>query len=104
MKRALTVLLLALSCAMASADTYTTTVTITTAQTDADEMARTGVLRHCGRAGGRREGIGTGSTREQAIRNCCFWGQYQPVEIGVAQGPRGRWYAVVRYSAQPMPR
>ena len=75
----------------------TTTVTITTAQQDAETMARTGILRHCGRSGGRREGIGTGTTREQAIRNCCFWGQLQPVEIGVAQGRNGRWFACIRY-------
>jgi hypothetical protein len=106
MKRALIVLMLSLLCAMAHADTTytTTTVTITTAQQDAEEMARTGVLRHCGRANGRREGIGSGMSRAEAIRNCCYWGQWVPVEIGAAQGPRGRWYAVVRYSAQPVAR
>ena len=33
-------------------------VNITSAQQDAEIMARSGVLRHCGTAGGRREGIG----------------------------------------------
>lgn len=37
---------------------YARRVNISSAQIDADEMARTGILRHCGRNGGRREGIG----------------------------------------------
>lgn len=73
------------------------TITIVPAQQAAEDMARTGVLRHCGRAGGRPEGIGMGFSRDSAIRNCCFWGQRKPVEIGVAQGRNGRWYACVRY-------
>ena len=53
-------LLLALVACSASADTniYARRVNISSAQIDADEMARTGILRHCGRSGGRREGIG----------------------------------------------
>lgn len=91
--------LLALSAAVASADTVvtTTTITITTAQDEAEGMARTGLLRHCGRNGGRHEGIGFSTvSADHAIRNCCFWGQRKPREIGVARGPRG-WYACVRY-------
>jgi len=76
-------------------------VTITTAQQDAELMARTGVLRHCGTAGGRREGIGMGPTPLAAERACCFYndamrGRYRIVEKGVARGPRG-WFAVIRY-------
>jgi hypothetical protein len=76
-------------------------VSITSAQQDAEQMARTGVLRHCGTAGGRREGIGFGSTPEAAEQNCCFYrdamrGRYRIVEKGVARGPRG-WFAVIRY-------
>lgn len=75
----------------------TTTVTITTAQTEAEGMACSGVLRHCNRAGGRHEGIGFSAvSADHAIRNCCFWGQRKPREIGVARGSRG-WYACVRY-------
>ena len=77
-------------------------VNITSAQQDAEIMARTGVLRHCGTAGGRREGIGF-STRsaQQAIESSCFYsdamrGRYRIVEKGVARGPRG-WFAVIRY-------
>lgn len=94
-----------LSCALpAAADTnvYARRVTITSAQQDAETMARTGVLRHCGTAGGRREGIGFSSRSPmEAEQSCCFYqdamrGRYRIVERGVARGPRG-WYAVIRY-------
>lgn len=80
----------------------TTTTTVVSAQAAAEQMAREGRLRHCGRAGGRREGIGfSTSSPEAAIRSCCFYadamrGRYRIVERGVARGPRG-WYAVIRY-------
>lgn len=95
------VLLLALACAVpALADTniYARRVFISSAQDDADEMARTGILRHCGRAGGRREGIGMGSTPDAALRNCCFYGRYRIVEKAVAYSPARRaYFAVIRY-------
>lgn len=78
------------------------TVNVVTAQQAAEDMARTGVLRHCGRAGGRREGIGfSSSSPDAAIRSCCYYqdalrGRYRIVEKGVARGPRG-WFAVIRY-------
>lgn len=93
-------LTLALFCTTAAADTnvYARRVVISSAQEDAELMARTGRLRHCGRNGGRREGIGTGSTPEQAERNCCFYGRYRIVEKGVAWSPVARrWFAVIRY-------
>ena len=83
-------------------EAFTITTTVTSAQRDAEEMARTGVLRHCGRAGGRREGIGfSSSSPDAAIRSCCYYaeamrGRYKIVEKGVARGPRG-WFAVIRY-------
>jgi hypothetical protein len=89
-----------LFCVPALADTniYARRVVISSAQQDAEEMARTGVLRHCGRAGGRREGIGTGSTPDAAIRNCCYYGRYRIVEKGVAYSPtRRQYFAVIRY-------
>jgi hypothetical protein len=90
------VLAIALMAGIAQAQTVT--VTVTTAQQDAETMARTGVLRHCGRNGGRREGIGFGSTPEQALKNCCFYGRYRIVEKAVAWSPvRRAWFAVVRY-------
>jgi hypothetical protein len=80
------------------ADTVVVTTTITTAQQDAETMARTGVLRHCGRSGGRREGIGYGSTPEAAVRACCFYGRYRIVERGVAYSPSRRaYFACLRY-------
>ena len=77
-------------------------VNITSAQQDAEIMARSGVLRHCGTAGGRREGIGfSTSSAQQAVESSCFYrdamrGRYRIVEKGVARGPRG-WFAVIRY-------
>ena len=91
------ILAIALSFSAAAAFADTTTITITTAQDDANHMARTGVFAHRGRQGRCREGIGF-STRsaDDAVRRCCFYGQLQPREIGVAQGRRG-FYAVIRY-------
>jgi hypothetical protein len=83
---------------VALADQFVVTTTITTAQEDAETMARTGILRHCGRAGGRREGIGMGPTPQAAERNCCFYGRYRIVEKGVAWSPVKRaYFAVIRY-------
>jgi hypothetical protein len=91
-------IVLAIALMAGTAQAQTVTVTVTTAQQDAETMARTGVLRHCGRNGGRREGIGFGSTPEQALRNCCFYGRYRIVEKAVAWSPvRRAWFAVIRY-------
>jgi hypothetical protein len=95
-------LALVLSCVAVTvtADTtiYARKVVFGSAQDDAEEMARTGILRHCGRNGGRREGIGCGSTPEAARRACCFFGQRPIVEEGVAYSPvRRQWFAVIRY-------
>lgn len=84
--------------AAAVAQQPTVSVLIVTAQDEAEEMARTGVLRHCGRAGGRYEGIGFGRSRDAAIKNSCFWGSRRPVEIGAAYSRvRRGWFACVRY-------
>ena len=97
MKSVLLFLALVLSSFAVHAAETVTTITITTAQADAETMARTGILRHCRTAGGRLEGIGCGSSREEAIRNCCYWGRPY-IEIGVARSIRtGRYFAVVRY-------
>ena len=42
------------------------------------------------------EGLGYGSSPEEATRRCCFYGQRPIREVGTAQGPRG-WYAVILY-------
>jgi len=91
-------IVLAIALMAGTAQAQTVTVTVTTAQQDAEQMARTGVLRHCGRNGGRREGIGFGSTPEQALRNCCYYGRYRIVDKAVAWSPvRRAWFAVIRY-------
>jgi hypothetical protein len=65
------------------------------AQDAAVVMARRGTLVHTGCC--QCEGIGfSTSSSDAAVRNCCYWGKRQPVDIGVARGPRG-WFAVVRY-------
>jgi len=100
MQRIVLALALAFCGVVSQADEYVIharNVTISSAQDDAEQMARTGVLRHCGKNGGRREGIGfSSSSPDAAVKNCCYYGRYRIVERGVARGPRG-WYAVLRY-------
>ena len=93
-------------CAIAAqaADTTTTTTkavipnVATSAQDDADEMARTGIMRHRGNNCNCLEGVATADTRQRAIERCCFWNTgHTIIEIGVAQGRCGRWFACVRY-------
>jgi hypothetical protein len=91
--RFLFALLLAMVAASASAAGPTV---IVTAQDHATIIARRGVLVHskCN----QYEGIGCGSTPEQARRNCCYFGRRQIVEEGVAYSPARRmWFAVIRY-------
>jgi len=95
-------LALLMGAATAQAEQVFTVTTIVSAQDAAEDMARTGILRHCGRSGGRREGIGFSTQGpDQAFRACCYYqdaqrGRYRIVERGVARGPRG-WFAVIRY-------
>ena len=94
--------LLLMGATAARAETVLRIVEFSSAQSDAEYMARTGVLRHCGKNGGKREGIGFSSASpDAAVRSCCFYadamrGRYRIVERGVARGPKG-WYAVIRY-------
>ncbi len=92
------------SSAVADTNVYARRVTISSAQADADSMARSGILRHCGTAGGLREGVGFSTAGpDQAFANCCFFqdaqrGRYRIVERGVAYSPTRRgWFAVIRY-------
>jgi len=88
--------------AVTLADAVVVQTIVVSAQQAAADMARTGVLRHCGRAGGRREGIGFSTVSPAAaLRACCYSrdaerGLLRIVDEGVARGPRG-WYAVRRY-------
>lgn len=90
-------------CAIAAQAEVTTNTTVatnvtTSAQDDADEMARTGIMRHRGNNCGCLEGVATADTRQRAIERCCFWNTgHTIIEIGVAQGRCGRWFACVRY-------
>lgn len=71
-------------------------VVVTSAQDHAVVLAGRGAFHHssCGQC----EGIGTGSTPDEARRNCCFFGTRRIVEEGVAWSPlRRRWIAVIRY-------
>ncbi|NBW17489.1 MAG: hypothetical protein EBR82_56865 [Caulobacteraceae bacterium] len=93
-------LLLCSSVAIADTNIYARSVTISSAQDDAELMARTGILRHCGRNGGRREGIAFSTAGpDHALQSCCYNGRYRIVEKGVAYSPARRgWFAVIRYA------
>jgi hypothetical protein len=71
---------------------------VSLAQRKADRMAKCRVMRHWGGGfgKGRSEGVGVGSTRDRAIRNCCYWGRRKAIDIGAALNGR-RWYACVIY-------
>lgn len=71
-------------------------VDTSSAQGVAEAQARCGQCRHFGGNMGY-EGVGfSPNSPEEAQRNCCYWGQRTPVDIGIARGPRG-WFACVRY-------
>ena len=68
-----------------------------TAQGVAEIMASRGVMAHLGGNSGY-EGVGMGSTPEQALNNCCYSRSgMQVTDQGVARGRDGRWYACKRY-------
>lgn len=67
-----------------------------TAQGVAELCARHRVLKHWGGNRGY-EGVGMGSTPEQALNNCCYSRSgKQVIDQGVAFGG-GRWWACKRY-------
>ena len=67
------------------------------AQGVAEMMASRGVMQHFGGNSGY-EGVGTGSTPEEALNNCCYSRSGMAVvDQGVACGRNGRWYACKRY-------
>jgi hypothetical protein len=66
------------------------------AQGVAEIQARNCRMSHMGGNTGY-EGVGYSSrSADDAVKNCCYWGQRKPLEIGVAKGRNG-WYACVRY-------
>ena len=66
------------------------------AQGVANHMASIG---HIGHFGGNRgyEGVGMGATPQAAEWNCCYRRRWTPIEVGIAQGRNGWWYACCRY-------
>ena len=67
------------------------------AQGVAEMMASRGVMQHFGGNSGY-EGVGMGSTPEQALGNCCYSNSGMAVvDQGVACGRNGKWYACKRY-------
>lgn len=70
------------------------------AQSKASRAAQMGLRGHLGGGlgGARYEGVGWSSqSAQQAIEQCCYWGQRPTAQIGVAKGPDGLWYACVLY-------
>lgn len=67
------------------------------AQAVANYMANLGRIGHFGGNPYKYEGVGMGSSPDQAIRNCCYYGRYTIQDQGVAQGRNGMWYACNRY-------
>lgn len=77
--------------------TYTSSGSNSTAQGVAEMMARSGQCCHFGGNSGY-EGVGTGSTPEKALNNCCYSRSgMRVVDQGVACGRNGRWFACKRY-------
>jgi len=68
-----------------------------TAQAVANKMATLGRIGHFGGNPYKYEGVGMGSTPDQAIRNCCYYGRFTIQDQGVCQGSNGMWYACNRY-------
>jgi hypothetical protein len=97
MRSVLFVALIVCFCSLAAAETVIVRrpAVIVTAQDHALVLARRGALIHS--SCGQTEGIGCGPTREDARRNCCYFGQRQIVEESCARSADGRWFAVIRY-------
>lgn len=67
------------------------------AQGVAEMMATRGVMQHFGGNSGY-EGVGMGSSPEEALGNCCYSRSGMAVvDQGVACGRNGKWYACKRY-------
>ena len=67
-----------------------------TAQGAANYLASLGRIGHYGGNPFAYEGVGMGSTPDQALRNCCNNGGIV-ADYGVCQGSNGMWYACKRY-------
>jgi hypothetical protein len=76
-----------------------TVVAESIAQRKAQRQASEGRCRHVGGSmgAGSYEGVGFSTvSANHAVSKCCYWGQRQAIDIGVARGING-WYATVIY-------
>lgn len=69
-----------------------------TAQAVANHMANIGRIGHFGGNPYVFEGVGMGSTPYAAEMNCCYRKTKNPVDVGIAQGSNGMYYACCRYN------
>ena len=70
------------------------------AQGVAEMMASRGVMQHFGGNSGY-EGVGMGSSPEEALGNCCYSRNgWAVADQGVACGRNGKWYACKRYGSR----
>jgi len=69
-------------------------------QSKADAQARSGRVFHSGPiVGGNFEGVGSGSTPEAALANCCRPAAGNVVSQSVSRGRNGQYFAVRVYQA-----
>ncbi|NDD53222.1 hypothetical protein EBZ39_04995 [bacterium] len=85
-------------CRLAQTRAYTTYVpNNSTAQGAAEIQANRCSMGHVGGNHGY-EGVGMGSTPEEALNRCCYSRSgMRVVDQGVARGRNGKWYACKRY-------
>ena len=73
-------------------------VDLSSAAKAAAYMASLGRIGHFGGNPYAAEGVGSGGSPDQAIRNCCFYGRRPIADQGVAQCANGQWFACCRYN------
>ena len=68
------------------------------AQGVANTMASRNYVSHFGGHPGMYEGCGSGWSKDQAYRNCCYSNSgMKVVDVGYAQSKHGMWYCCKRY-------
>ena len=77
---------------------YKAPVDNATAQGVANTMASRNYVSHFGGHPGMYEGCGSGWSKEQAYKNCCYSNSgMKVIDVGYAQGKSGMWYCCKRY-------
>lgn len=80
-----------------TSQSYAPSYATSSAQGVAELQAQNCAMNHHGGNSGY-EGVGMGSTPEEALGRCCYSNSGMAVvDQGVAQGRDGRWYACKRY-------